>query len=178
MDRLSDPHYLAVTPQRMHRKEKMSGTASPWRRREGARQARTEREIRSGPNLALEPPAQGGYQSTSVQLPHALCLAAGEAHPLDAPGLPGRLPGEVTQAARAPHLSATAAAPLRGRGHGIRSASVRTGVKDVGSSSVLVTKTQATGASMAAVSTDVVWPSSVPGSGVLPGWAGCWRPSA
>ena len=54
MESLSDPHCLAAANQRMHRKEKVSGTVSPWGRGQGARLVKTERGLRSEPNNALQ----------------------------------------------------------------------------------------------------------------------------
>ena len=65
-----------------------------------------------------------------VFYPTRVASRQGRLHPVDAPGLPGRLSREVQQASHVARSPSTAVAPRRSRGRGIRSASMRTGVKD------------------------------------------------
>jgi hypothetical protein len=58
---------------------------------------------------------------------------------MDALGRRGRLACEATQASSAPLFPSTAVAALRGRGSGIRSASVRTSVQEVGTRADTIT---------------------------------------
>ncbi len=91
-------------------------------------------------NVTKYPTAHWTMQQLREAIPaHTLCVTAGHAHPVNTPGLRGRLSRQAAQASGiTTPLQATGLA-LRGRPHGIRSASFRTGVKDVVASFAPVT---------------------------------------
>jgi hypothetical protein len=76
---------------------------------------------------------RGARDPPGSVLPHTLCVAAGRAHSVHTAGLRGGLSCQAAQASGLTILLPATGLALRGHLHGIRSASFRTGVKDVGS---------------------------------------------